>query len=339
MSYRRVLTVLFLLAVATLACSPLGPSITSVAPTSAPATNAVASKTPINFHNGGVTPEAATDVPADTQVPATKAPKPTATKGAKPTATKAAKPTATEQAQPASCDTFQASTDVYWVTLDSNGKVDQTVTDYPDGATEIVPVFEYDCNPKAFQLVTIFSFNGQQVFSDKTTLKATDQHDLFGYPLVTKSGGAIDNGEWGVEFYNAKTLVASGKVAVGGGGSGNGNGNGNDNGNQSSSSTVTVQGTITNKSGGKPIAGAVFVVLNEGITIDQFVKDNYADKDIFTGAKSDSSGQFTLPDQVKRNTDYSIMVAAKGFKAVAIDGFNIDDSQPDPLVLDVTLSK
>ena len=48
---------------------------------------------------------------------------------------------------------------------------------------------------------------------------------------------------------------------------------------------------------------------------------------------------FTLPDQLKRNTDYSLMVVAKGFKTVGIDGFKIDDTQHDPLVLDVTLSK
>ena len=53
MSYRRALIVVVLLALAGLACS-LGPSVTSVPPTSAPP---AASKTPVNFHNGGVTPE------------------------------------------------------------------------------------------------------------------------------------------------------------------------------------------------------------------------------------------------------------------------------------------
>ena len=91
--------------------------------------------------------------------------------------------------------------------------------------------------------------------------------------------------------------------------------------------------------GAKPLNGAVFVVLNEGVTVAQFIKDNFANADVFTGAKSDSSGQFTLPDALKRNTDYSFVVAAKGYKAVEVDGFNIDNTQPDPLVLDVKLAK
>lgn len=333
MSYRRAITVLTMLAVASLACS-LGPSKTSVPPTNAP-TNAVASKTPVPFHNGGVTPEGVTQPATDTEQP-TEAPTQAPTKVPTKVPTRVPKPTATQgnSQNTSSCDTFKASTDVYWVTLDKNNKINQTVTSYPDGTTTITPVFEYDCNPTTFQIVTIFSLNGKQVFSDKQSLKATDQHDLYGYPLGTTNGGAMDNGEWSVAFFNAKALVASGKVAVGGTGTDNGNGN-----SSTTSTTVTVQGTITAKSGGRPINGAIFAVLNEGITVAQFVKDNYPDSDVFSSATSDSSGQYTLPDQLKRNTNYSIVVVAKGYKAVSIDGFNIDDSQPDPLSVDVQLAK
>ncbi len=340
MFYRRVSIVVFLLALASLACS-LGGSPTSVPPTSAP----VASKTPVNFHNGGVTPEAstpeATATAADQSTPEqqpTKAPTKSPTRVPTKAPTKAPKPTATETGgnTSGSCGTFKASTDVYWVTLDSNNKIQDTVTSYPDGTNEIVPVFDYDCNPSAFQLVTIFSLDGQQVFTDKQSLAATDQQGSYGYPLVTKDNSPFQNGEWAVQFYQAKQLIASGKVQVGTGGSSNGNGNGNG---SQTSSTVSVQGTVTDKSNGKPINGAVFVVLNEGVTVAQFIKDNFANADVFTGAKSDSSGQFTLPDALKRNTDYSFVVAAKGYKAVEVDGFNIDNSQPDPLVLDVKLAK
>lgn len=342
MSYRRGIIVVVLLALAGLACS-LGSSGTSVPPTSAPA---AASKTPVNFHNGGVTPEdgatqeatAGGDQPTD--VP-TKAPKPAATKAPTKSPTKAPKPTATDVAQTSGVcgDTLTASREVYWVTVDKNNKIVNEVTTYPDGTTEIVPVFEYDCNPSAFSLVTVFSLDGKQVFSDKQTLKANDQHDVYGYPLVTQDNSPIANGEWSVAFYNAKQLITTGKVEVGGSG-GNSNGNGNGNGNTSSNtSTVTVQGTVTAKSGGKPIAGAIFAVLNEGVTIDQFTKDNFADSDVLSAAKTDSSGQFTLADPLKRNTNYSILVVAKGFKTVATDSFTIADTDPNPLVVDVQLSK
>ena len=335
MSYRRVIMIGFLLALASLACT-LGGSPTSVPPTNAPA----ASKTPVSFHNGGVTPEVATEVPttgdqSTPEAPPTKAPTKSPTRVPTKVATKAPRPTATTVADNTggTCDTFKANGDVFWVDFDSNGKAQNVVTSYPDGTTEIGPGFNYDCNPSSFQIVTIFSLNGKQVFTDKESLPATDQQGTYGYPLGTKDNSPLDTGTWGVQFYDAKKLVASGQIDVGSGGSSNGNGG------QTTSSTVTVNGTITAKSGGKPINGAFFVVLNEGITIQQFVNDKLAKADIFTGAQSDSTGQFTLPDPLKRNTNYSFFVVATGFKEIDVDGFSIDDSQPDPLTLNVQMAK
>ena len=105
------------------------------------------------------------------------------------------------------------------------------------------------------------------------------------------------------------------------------------------SNSVTVQGTITNKAGGSPISGGLFIVLNPGITLQQFVNDNTPDSDIFTFGKSDSSGAFTLPDALTRNQKYSVLVGAKGFKTISTDNFLIKDTDPDPLVLDIQLSK
>jgi|SRR5579859_1615762 len=335
MSYRRVIIVGFLLALASLACT-LGGSPTSVPPTNAPA----ASKTPVSFHNGGVTPEVATQEPttADQSTPAeqpTKAPTKAPTKVPTKAPTKAPKPTATTVADNTggTCDTFKANGDVFWVDFDANGKPQNVVTSYPDGTSEIGPGFNYDCNPSAFQIVTIFSLDGKQVYTDKENLPATDQQSTYGYPLGTKDKSALQTGTWGVEFYDAKKLVASGQIDVGSGGSNNGNGG------QTTSSTVTVNGTITAKTGGKPINGAFFVVLNEGVTINQFIKDKLAKTDVYSAVQSDSSGQFTLPDPMKRNTPYSFFVTATGFKDITADGFTIDDTQPDPLTLDIQLSK
>src|SRR5262249_44742473 len=160
MSYRRAIVVLVLLALAGLACS-LGNSGTSVPPTSAPA----ASQTPGNFHNGGVTPEkSATEKPTAEGEQPTQAPTATATTAPTKAPTKAPKPTATEEQTSGTCgDTLQASRDVYWVTLDKNNKIVDEVTSYPDGTSEIVPVFEYACNPTSITLVTVFSLDGKQV--------------------------------------------------------------------------------------------------------------------------------------------------------------------------------
>jgi hypothetical protein len=233
------------------------------------------------------------------------------------------------------CTAFKATnTEVAWVTLDADNNIDQQVSSYPPDTTTITPYFEYDCVPRAVEIVTVFSLNGEQVFSDKETIKVSRVSGLYGYPLGTTDGSSLDDGTWGVEFYNNKQLVASGAVEVG---VTDTNTNGNDN--QSTSKTVTVEGTVTDKASGTPVEGAIVLFLNPGIKVQTFIDGGYKDADVFTGAKSDSKGAFTLPVPVERNVGYSIVIVADGWKPVAADDFIIDDSQPDPVSLDVQLTK
>jgi len=230
----------------------------------------------------------------------------------------------------ASCTKIKAS-EVAWVTLTEEGDVDQQVDSYPAGTSQITPLFQYNCVPKKVTIVTVFTLNGESVFTDKEPLKATNSKGTYGYPLGTEDNSALDDGEWGVEFYNNKTLLTSGTIMVGGEGGGQGT--------DQTSSTVAVEGTVKDKKSKKPIKGAVVLILNPGVTVQKFVKGGQKDSDVFTAAKTDSKGQFTLTDPLERNTEYSIVVAAKGYKAIGLDKFVIDDQQPDPLQLDITMTK
>jgi hypothetical protein len=69
------------------------------------------------------------------------------------------------------------------------------------------------------------------------------------------------------------------------------------------------------------------------------LKGGQKDADVFTAAKTDSKGQFVLEDPLERDTKYSIVVAAKGYKPIGLDNLTIDDEQPDPLQLNITLTK
>jgi hypothetical protein len=316
MTRLRLLYVVLILALAGLACSLGGPS-SNLPATDTPRPTTVRQPTDESPTEEGPTEEPTEETPTDEPV---------------------VKPTATPSGS--KCTTFKAkSTDVAWVTLDADNNIDQQVNSYPDGTTTITPLFEYDCVPKPVEIVTVFSLNGEQVFSDKETVKASKTAGVYGYPLGTTDGSPLDDGTWGVEFYNNKKLVASGQVEVGGDGGNNGNNNGNDNGNQSANKTVTVEGTVTDKASGAPINGANVIFLNPGTTVKAFIDGGYKDADVFTGARTDSKGAFTLPVPVERNVGYSVIIVAEGYKAVAGDDFTITDTDPDPLQLDVKLTK
>ncbi len=312
MTRLRLLYVVLILALAAMACS-LGGSGSNLPATDPPSPTTVRQPTDESPTEEPPTDEPTEETPTD-------------------------EPVVEETSTPAGsrCPTFKAkSTDVAWVTLDADNNIDQQVSSYPDGTTTITPLFEYDCVPKPVEIVTVFSLNGEQVFSDKETIKASKTEGLYGYPLGTTDGSPLDDGTWGVEFYNNKKLVAAGEVEVGG----SGNNNGNENGNQSTNQTVKVEGTVSDKASGAPINGAKVFFLVPGTTVQEFVDGNYQDADVLTGAGTDSKGAFTLPVPLERNVGYSVIVVATGFKAVAGDDFTITDEDPDPLILDIQLSK
>lgn len=231
----------------------------------------------------------------------------------------------TSPAAAATCTKITAG-EVAWVTLDEDGNIDQQVDAYPADTSTIVAVFQYNCVPKNTTLVTVFTYNGEQVYNDKEKLKASTSKGTYGYPLEVKEGGTFDPGEWGVEFYNNKTLLTSGTVTVG------------DTEADTASQPVTVQGTVTDKRTKKPIKGALIIVLNPDVKIQDFVKTQ-KQEDVYTASKTDAKGQFELADQVEREVEYGIIVLAQGYKPIAQEGWTVAADDPDPLELNITLTK
>lgn len=233
----------------------------------------------------------------------------------------------------AGCTKMTAS-EVAWVTLDDDGEIADQVDSYESGATTITPLFEYNCVPKKTTISSVFYLNGEAVFSDKESVKASNAKGTYAYPIGTTDGSPMDDGEWGVEFYNGKTLLTSGTVVIGAGGGGGGDGG------ETGGDTVTVQGKVTDKKTKKPINKAVVLVLNPGVSVQDFVDGGQKDKDVFTAGQTDSKGQFTLEDPLEVGGEgYSIIIVAKGYKPAATDNFVITEDMGDPVQLDVALTK
>ncbi len=230
----------------------------------------------------------------------------------------------------AACSKMQASA-VTWVTLTSDGDIDEEIEEvYPPETNLITPVFQYNCVPKKTSIVTVFKLDGEEVYSDKESLKSTNAKGLYAYPLGTDDDSPLPEGDWTVEFYNSKTLLTEGTILIGeGGGTGT----------TTTSSKVTVGGGVTDKKSKKAIKGATILVLEPGVTVQNFIDGGQKEKDVFTAGQTDSKGKFVLADQLLRDTGYSIIVVAKGYKATAADGFMIGADESDPVVLNITMNK
>lgn len=235
------------------------------------------------------------------------------------------------KAPAAACTTLKAG-DVYWVTLDDTGAIDQTVESYPDGTSKVTAAFDYNCIPKKTKLAIIWSIDGEQVLSDSDTPKATDKANTYSYSLYKKDDSALDNGDYAVEFYVGDNLLTTSKVTVGYITNTNTTTTTNQN------TTVTVQGTVTDSRSKKAINAAVVVVLKEGIDPEAWLKDG-TDDDVLAFAKTDSKGQFELNEQVPTNVALPWIVGAKGYKSIVESEYTIEEGSDYPYIMNITLQK
>jgi hypothetical protein len=220
------------------------------------------------------------------------------------------------------CAELEAS-DIAWVTLTEDFDIDEQVDFYPSGTELITPVFEYECVPSRVSVTTIYSLDGEVVFSDKESLRATSRSGLYSYPLATTDDEPLPDGLWRVEYFDGQTLLTSGEVVVG----------------DPSSDAIDVEGSVKDKKSRRDISGATILVLEPGVTAEAWVEGGQDDEEVLTAGQSDSQGEFTLASQLTRNATYSLIVVARGYKPIATDSFVIDDEVEAPAQLNILMSK
>lgn len=85
---------------------------------------------------------------------------------------------------------------------------------------------------------------------------------------------------------------------------------------------VVVQGTILDATSGRPIEGAAFGVLVEGVTLDDF---DGSDDQILDVATTDENGEFILLTSLTPGTAYSVLAVADGYKTFGQDDIVFSD--------------
>jgi hypothetical protein len=220
------------------------------------------------------------------------------------------------------CDALRAGP-VSWTIQDDQGEAERRVTEYPSGTVEIVPTFEYACVPKNTTIVTVFTYAGEAVLSDKQMLRPSAQAGVYTYPLSSNDSSPLAEGEWKVAFYRDKQLLASGAVRVGGAPRAGG---------------VAIRGTVRDGNTRKPIKGALVAVLKPGISVKTFL-DTGSESDLFASGTTDSLGQFSLSRPLAQDTTYGLLIVARGYRPITRDDLRLDASDADPLSMDILMVK
>jgi hypothetical protein len=238
---------------------------------------------------------------------------------------------ASSLAAASTCTKLQAS-DVYWVNLDEEGNIGETVDVYPTETLTATAAFDYNCIPKKTKLSIVWYINDEQVLTDNATPKANDKADTYSYSIYMKDGTPLSDGKYGVEFYLGDNVLTSGTINVGEDISQT------DITTDTQATDVAVQGTVIDSKSKKAISGALVVVLNDGVDVQQWLKDG-SDSDVMAYSKTDSKGQFELNERIQVGKALPWLIGAKGYKTIMQQDFTIEEGAEDPYVMNIGLER
>ena len=99
---------------------------------------------------------------------------------------------------------------------------------------------------------------------------------------------------------------------------------------------VIVTGKIEDAVTGKPLANAVFLVLNEGVT---WATSQGTDDEIYEAVTTDRKGYFEMSKPLQRGVAYSMGIGAKGYTTITEDDVTLDADAPDTLEVRFKLTR
>ncbi len=104
------------------------------------------------------------------------------------------------------------------------------------------------------------------------------------------------------------------------------------------STEVSVIGTVSDQNNSrKKIADAFIVFLQPGVTIQEWIDEDFPDSMIHGTANSNRSGDFQLSNTVIPGESYSVVAIHDDYQPVAVDDWEIPVDTADPYELDVSM--
>ncbi len=200
-------------------------------------------------------------------------------------------------------------------------------TQFPAGDTkQLFAHFDYGNMSNGLQFNYAWTLNGATAFSEAVDWE-WDEEGSF-YLALSNGGQALPGGEYRLVLGVDGSVLQQGEAVVGeapdpGRKPQRENGEG-----------VTVSGTVIDADTGEPIEGAIFLVLNPGVRVRQFMKEQDVEM-VAAGGQTDRNGQYVLQPPLPRGETYSVLIAAEGYDLLAADDvLNVKESAPSQVDLD-----
>ncbi|MFC2036973.1 trypsin-like peptidase domain-containing protein [Chloroflexota bacterium] len=212
--------------------------------------------------------------------------------------------------------------------VDARGNPVDVATNFASGLVEMYAFSDYDGMEDGLDVVVSWYVNGEKVIESPFSWDGGASGTLPN--RIYSTGGALPDGEYGLELVVEEQVLQTGSATVGGGAQPTAEPS------AGPRDGVQVQGTITDLDTGRPIPGASFLVLNPGISLAGF---QWTDSELYTAAEADRQGFYRLPRRLERGQCYSVLIGADGYWTHGEDDVCVDREADSLVELPVRLER
>lgn len=218
----------------------------------------------------------------------------------------AAKPSAIDKIMPSMTPQKETagprfSTLLFSAKVTNDGRPIQPAQILPSGTKVLYASFDYDGMSNGTPWGVVWALNGEKVAAqDAQWQEGTRGRKVL--QLTTPNG--LPDGQYHLALTVRKQVVAEGTVVVG---------------RQAEDTDTQVSGQLVGQKTGKGIPDALVIVLKPGVSARTFVQQQSKEM-AFTSARTDKSGRFSFPQQLPKGQAYGLVVVARGYRDLAIEG-------------------
>jgi len=214
---------------------------------------------------------------------------------------------------------------VFAPAVDDDDQPTMAVTQLPSGATELYACWEYAEMADSLTWEARWYLDGEYQADVSWTPAAWKGGESGSWWLSISNENGLIEGVYRLELYVEDRKLVEGSITVGGVASPS----------TTSGEGLWIRGYVINANTRRGIEGALYIVLNPGITVGDWEGD---EKQVYTFAQTDLNGYFELPYALERHQSYGILVWAEGYRPVIGDDVLIGDEE-SPYDVEVALQR
>jgi len=211
--------------------------------------------------------------------------------------------------------------------VDRRGNPQNPGTSFEHGIGELYAFFDYTGMRDGWDWTREWALDGEAITSVDDTWSYGESGEAFW--IAINSDEALPVGDYQLSLTVLGEVVREGTCSIAG----------------SPEPTPTplspadgleVYGYVLDATTGRGIRSAFFIVLQPGVTVDQF---EWEEDQVYAWGETDRRGYYELPLPLFRGETYSMIAGAEGYYGIAEDGILIGDDLESPFELSLTLQR